>query len=165
MKELIKLNDFFLTKVHVDWRVPNSKTKSPGDKPFIDYNIMRNKEDQQLFALELTVRSHSGNPPKEDGQEIDAVIVGIFSFSENATEEQMQTLIRINGLTILYGLLRGHLATLTGAFPGQKYILPSLYMQNIITEVEERKKKASRAAKSPNPKRPVKNTIKKSIPK
>jgi preprotein translocase subunit SecB len=143
MKELIKLNDLFLTRVHVDWRPPNAKTKSPGDKPFIDYNIFRNKKNNRLFALVLIVRAHSGNPPKEDGQEIDAEIVGIFSFSKDATEEEMQNLIRINGLTILYGLLRGHLATMTGAFPGQKFILPSIYMNNIIPEVEQRRKEAS----------------------
>jgi len=157
MKELIKLNDFFLTRLHVDWRAPKAKTKSPGDKPIIDYNVFQYKKNDRLFKLELMVRAHSGNPSKEDGQEIDAEIIGIFSFSKDASENEMHSLIRINGLTILYGLLRGHLATITGAFPGQRFILPSIYMNNVILEVEQRRKKNSvkktRVSKKPSKKK------------
>jgi hypothetical protein len=41
------------------------------------------------------------------GYTIDSEIVGLFSFPEGASEVKMQMLIRVNGATILYGILLG----------------------------------------------------------
>ena len=51
-------------------------------------------------------------------------------------EEQMQALIRINGSAILYGILRGEIAVFTGSFPGGKFVLPAVYMQDVVKDVE-----------------------------
>jgi len=44
----------------------------------------------------------------------------------------MQYLIRINGCTILYSLLRGQVAMLTGSFPHGKFNIPTVVMHDII---------------------------------
>ena len=44
------------------------------------------------------------------------------------------------GMTILYGILRGEIANITGSFKGQKYIIPSIMVQDVVNDTEARKK-------------------------
>jgi hypothetical protein len=58
--------------------------------------------------------------------------------------------IRINGLTILYGALRGLLLPITATFPlGFRYILPAVDMIQIIKAVEEPNTAASQTREKP----------------
>jgi len=139
MKKLLQLDDFFMARLHVDWRGAGEESSTLSQNPDIDYRIGRNQDNRRQFAMELSVQAFSGKAPEEPGYEIDARIQGVFSFAEDATEEEMNYLIRVNGATILYGLLRGHIAAMTGAFPGQKLVLPAVYMQELIPEIHKRK--------------------------
>ena len=70
---------------------------------------------------------------------IDSEIVGYFSFSEEfSDEEKRQITIRINGSVILYGILRGQIATFTGSFPNGKFNLPTVNMIEIVNEIEKK---------------------------
>ncbi len=55
----------------------------------------------------------------------------------------MQSLVRFNGCTILYGILRGQLANITGSFPNRKLLLPTVMMEDVVKDIEREKAQGS----------------------
>lgn len=155
MPDILRLRQFDLLQLHVDWAPPKDGADADLDEPIVGchYEVLRSKESPREFALEFTVKVLPAPGKPVAGYVIDAKIVGFFSFPESMDEEQMQQLIRINGGTILYGILRGQLSAFTGAFPGGQFILPAVYMQEVVVDVErKRMAEAARAAKKRTPK-------------
>jgi preprotein translocase subunit SecB len=147
MKEHIKLDDFYMTELHVDFNNSGDKENLPPENPWLDYNVLRNPDNDRQFALVLCVKSYSEMESSSSGYLIESEIQGIFSFSEESSEEEMQYLIRINGANILYGILRGQIAATTGTFPNGKFVLPAVYMHKVLPEIDKRKKPTTAKAK------------------
>lgn len=145
MKQPLQLEEFFIARLHVDWRFGSPETEGvPQLRSNLgfDYDVLSNADDPLLHALELKVIVEPEPDHAEGmGYAIEAHIIGFFRFEEGTPEEEMQYLVRVNGGTILYGILRGQLAAFTGSFPNGKYMLPSVYMQDVVKDVEERKKR------------------------
>jgi preprotein translocase subunit SecB len=148
IKKMLQLDSFFVKKLHVDCASYEQWSKINSDNPFIDYTILRNPKNGRQFAIDMLIRAFSGKDPSKPGLIIEASLVGFFSFSDDSSEDEMQYLIRINGATILYGLLRGHIISITGAFPYGPFLLPSIYMDEIIPKIEMRKRASSSASQS-----------------
>lgn len=143
MPDILQLNDFTITRLLVDWIAPD--VPAANEEPLsaelvIDYDVLRNPDAPYSMALQFRIKlaPHKG---KKIGYIIEAEIVGFFDFPETMSEEQVQYLIRVNGGTILYGILRGQISLFTGSFPGGKFMLPAVYMPDVANEVEERKQK------------------------
>lgn len=143
MTNILQLKDFVITRILVEWQA----SKKPVDyvdisktDVFIDYDVLRDPETDKSLALQFRVKVA---PPKKDetGYIVESEVVGFFTFPETMEEEQVQYLARVNGGTILYGILRGQVALLTGSFPGGKYMLPAIYMPDVVAMVEESKAK------------------------
>jgi hypothetical protein len=49
----------------------------------------------------------------------------------------MQRLIRINGCSILYSTLRGHISSITSNFPCGRIILPTIIIMDLVNEIEK----------------------------
>ena len=142
MPEILQLKDFFITRLHVDWHEPTGGARHIphfDSGVSFDYDVLRKKDALRSFALRLRVRLEPKPAKSKAGYEIDSEIMGLFDFPESMEEQQMQALVRINGGTILYGILRGQIAAFTGSFPGGKLSLPAVYMQDIVAGVEKRK--------------------------
>ena len=73
------------------------------------------------------------------GIAFEAEIVGFFTFPEGTESTRIEQLVRLNGCTVLYGVLRGLIANTTGSFPGGKFILPTFMMQDVVAEVEKKR--------------------------
>jgi len=56
----------------------------------------------------------------------DATISGLFIPQEGVSDEQNARLIRLNGSAMLYGVIRGLLATVSGVGPYGPITLPSV---------------------------------------
>ena len=69
----------------------------------------------------------------------------------------MQYLIRYNGCAILYGILRGMLATMTGTFPEGAIRMPTIMVDEIVKKVEGKNVKP--IAKKATKKTPRKKAI------
>ena len=138
MPDILQLKDFMITRLHVDWQAPENPVEyvgKPEEDLFIDYKVLRNAEEQHSLALEFRVK----RTPKGKfaaGYSIECEIVGFFDFPETMEEEKIQYLVRFNGGTILYGILRGQIALFTGSFPDGKYTLPAISMQDVVKQVE-----------------------------
>lgn len=169
MPDILQLKDFIITRLHVDWQAPENPVEDvekPEDDLFIDYKVLRNPEEQHSLAFEFRVKI---TPKSKDtaGYRIESEIVGFFDFPETMEEKQIQYLIRVNGGTILYGILRGQIALFTGSFPNGKFTLPAILMQDVVKQVEAThakvlKKAAARGKTTVKRKVPEKATAKKS---
>jgi preprotein translocase subunit SecB len=153
------LDEFFMTRVNVAWHEPAEPGSVDIDFLF-DYDVLRHTSEKNRFRLAFRLAAKSKTPAPVD-YSLDTEIVGFFHFSEDSSEETMQSLVRFNGCTILYGILRGQLANITGSFPHQKLLLPTVMMENVVTDIERekaqgrqenppiKKKTAKKAAKRP----------------
>jgi len=161
MPDILKLEEFQLTDLLVRWHEEGNEGREESERLIADgecglsYEVFRQKENPCLFALEMRFQFTPGEGRPKAGYEIDATIEGFFTFPEGMPEDNMQTLIRLNGLTILYGILRGEVASVTGLFQGGRFVLPAVYMPDIIESIESQKPK-------PPKKRPARASKKRS---
>ena len=167
---VIHLEEYFLEKVLVE-RI-HLKEEATSDAISIsfdyDYQIKRNADDPHEFSLTFIVRddptTKTSNP---QAYKLDLRIIGFFRFDEGTEEKQMQYLIRFNGCAILYGILRGMLATMTGTFPEGAIRMPTIMVDEIVKKVEAKnlpkapKKKATKKAAKKASKKTVTATKKK----
>jgi preprotein translocase subunit SecB len=152
---VIHLEEYYLEKVLIE-RI-HSKEEAAADAITIafdhDYEIKRNDNDPREFSLTFIVRDNPAmKTPNPQAYKLDLRIIGFFRFDEGIEEKQMQYLIRYNGCAILYGILRGMLATMTGAFPEGAIRMPTIMVDEIVKKVEAQntpkalKKKATKKA-------------------
>lgn len=138
-----QLDEFFLTKLHLDFRPPekgNAEVTQAGCT--FDYAVATHHEEAHRYRLIFRVGcKEAAKDGTEVGNSVQAEIVGLFSFNPSDSKDKMDTLIRINGVSILYGILRGIVATTTGAFPGGKFLLPTVMPQEVVQMVEQAKAK------------------------
>lgn len=138
MKLVCDLNNFFMRQLDVRCTEITDNTDLSINCNF-DYDLFFNDEDDHKVCMILkvsigpneTIKSHSP-------YEINAAIQGFFTFSDDLSDEQMSYLVRVNSATILYGILRGEIASVTGSFSAGKFLLPTVMMQDIVTEIEQR---------------------------
>ena len=145
----LQLEDFFLTRLNVVWHPPTKPQEVDSEFGF-GYVVGRHKTDARRFQLTFNIHTEPKVKTPPVGYAIDCQIIGLFSFIEGVPENEMQQLIRVNGCTILYGILRGQIASVTGSFAGGKFNIPTVMMQEIVQEVEA-DKAAERAKKLPAP--------------
>lgn len=154
------LEEFFMTRVNCAWHDPKESTTVEVGHTF-DYDVHRSRERKNLFRLVFRFGLVSLTPVPM-GYELDSEIIGYFSFPEDTPEKNMQELIRYNGCTILYGILRGQIAGITGSFPHDKLVLPTVMMENVVREIETRKTREAKT--SAVAKKPVKKAAKRGKP-
>lgn len=150
MPDILQLKDFVITRLHVDWHEPGTPlpVSSLRQQISFDYDVLRKKDAPRSFVLRLRMRLGSNTSKSKAGYEITSEIMGLFEFPDTMDDKQMNGLVRINGGTILYGVLRGELAAFTGSFPGGKFILPAVCMQDVVAGIEKRKHASRKKTKS-----------------
>lgn len=145
----LQLDEFFITRLSVEWiSAPESQEVSTDVR--FTYDVARHKKNLNKFRLIFYMHTAPSEDKARYGYVLDCAIAGLFSFADGLSEKEMQALIRINGCTILYGILRGQIALITGSFLGGKFNLPTIMMQDVVNSVEA-EKAASRSAKTPAP--------------
>ena len=145
MKPVVNLDSFVMLRSSIEMFPPDDETlRSAVDSKVqlkynsaISYSVGKNQDNEYNYKLTLGVKVI----PEEFGWNIDVEIAGIFSFPEGTGLSDMEGIIRVNGCTILYGLLRGHLASVSGAFPSGPYVLPTVNMLEVVKKIEESRKK------------------------
>lgn len=145
MQPVCQLEEFALTKLHVDFQPPKRDEAQVSQASFaFDYAVATQEKQQHRYRLTFQVGCKEVTDTSEPvGASIEAEIVGYFTFDVSDSKEKMDKLIRLNGVSILYGILRGIVATTTGVFPGGKFVLPTVMPQDIVTRVENQKAKSN----------------------
>jgi len=139
-KPVCELQEFFIHDLAVEWMSPEDSKEESFSLGF-DYDLSCHADNPHL--IRMMMRVSLGKATDDDQARcpytIRCEVEGFFSFPEGLDDKQMGFLCRVNSMTILYGILRGEIANVTGSFPGGKFILPTVMMQDVVTEVEERK--------------------------
>jgi len=141
MKAVCELEEFFVNKLHIEWLKSDPDSKMESASFGFDYDLSCNKENP--YQIRILMRFSLGSADEKENAPcpyaIDAEMEGFFRFEEDLDDQHMAYLCRVNSLTILYGILRGEIANVTGSFRGGKFILPTCMMQDVVKEVEARK--------------------------
>ncbi len=139
------LTTFRLSKFHMELDRELPEGSSPGGVSFA-YKTGKSPAHPQEHIFMLTVTCEP-RPATEDNPiqspYICSEIEGHFLFSEAYPEQQLHKDLRYVGANMLYGILRGVVAGMSGAFvPGQT-MLPTVNMRLIIDTLMESEKELS----------------------
>lgn len=140
-RPVCQLEEFFLNKLHLDFQAPASGQELVTQLRFsFDYDVGTHKTDANRYRLTLEVTCHEATAAgKKTGNAVEVEITGFFSFPDGTDRKKMNLLVRVNGVSILYGILRGIVANNTGTFPHGKFLLPTVMPQDIVKQIEEEK--------------------------
>jgi preprotein translocase subunit SecB len=148
MSEVIQLLNFKLIRMSVD--VDPFKNIS-GDLTFnveTGYDVFVGTGDPCLFMMLLRVKGAAfSQDGGNTGPSLEVHAVGEFRVPAGIDDAKKDALVKFNGGMILYGLIRGQLAMVTGAFPFGSLLLPTLDWQATVREIESKKA----AAQQPPP--------------
>lgn len=129
-----------MLKMVVEWLEP-ANTEEESISFGFDYDLACHPETPHL--IKMVMRFWLGQANDDEAPRCPYSLLtemeGIFSFPEDIDEKQMAYLCRVNSMTILYGILRGEVANVTGSFPGGKYILPTVMIPEVVDSIEKRK--------------------------
>ncbi len=140
MTDILQLEGFFITKLHAEVvppkQIPEDGFKLDANHDFnLTYDVAHLVDDETRYRMQL----HLSLLPKEFGWKVESTIEGYFKCPDTWEPAMREGMIRVNGGTILYGLLRGQLAAFTGAFPPGAFLLPTVNMTEIVKLAEEAK--------------------------
>ena len=135
----IALDHMGLKSIHADWFRAEEQGKNFKSDVEIGYNI--DIVDGTLARVSMIFKEQR---ILEEGDErlftLQTEIMGFFRTSPECPQDQRQNLLRINGLNILYGALRGMLLSMSGCFPpGFRYTLPTINLQQVVQAVEAKR--------------------------
>ena len=142
MTPVLLLEDYFLTRLHIDWDFPATSPviEVKETRCLFDYEVANHAKDprRRMLKFRVAVQEIGANQQKV-GHRLQCEVVGLFSFTDATPKGKEELIIRVNGINMLYGALRGLLTAATGAFPGGRFALPSIMPQEIVNDVEKRR--------------------------
>ncbi|MGE3310608.1 MAG: hypothetical protein AB7O66_11605 [Limisphaerales bacterium] len=155
----LQLEEFFVQKLSVVWiehtEAENDSTQTVNTG--FDYEIALAEEDSRRRRMILRIKFSQISAEKaEIGYQIGAEIAGYLRIDPSDNPEKDEVRFRVNGVSFLYGALRGLVAVVTGSFPGGKFNIPTILPFDVVKAVEERRAKSlqSSAQGSNEPSKP-----------
>lgn len=105
-------------------------------RPTVSFDFFHNEIDKTKIAVRLKIERGEFNEQAKLPYWVSVQIAGFFDVMPSETDDngRISELIAVNSLTILYGVLRGVLATILGWFQLGAKPLPSLYFQELVRE-------------------------------
>lgn len=155
MNSVCQLDQFHFTKLSAEWRQGDQEEIHIANlSSSFDYNVWRNPKDERQFLMRFWTQFCEETADGERlGNQIEAEVYGRFTLDQSISTDKQDLLIRINGVSILLGIIRGQVASLTGVFPGNKLTIPSFMPQNIVELVEKTKRAQSNADQTRPPRK------------
>lgn len=150
---VLLLEDYFLTRLHLDWHFPpdGPAVQVKKVRSQFDYEVAKHTTDPRRRMLKFRAAFQELDANQQHlGHRVECEVVGLFSFTEATPKDKEEFLIRVNGISMLYGALRGLLTSATGAFPSGRFAMPSIMPQDIVNEVETRHAEEAAKAKPPS---------------
>jgi hypothetical protein len=136
-KSNIQLEGYTFKKLSCEWQ-DGEISDGASEKLSITYNVFFIKETPERFRLDFYVQWIPNKGKR--GLKIDAHMEGHFKFPKDTDADVMQRLIRINGGTILYSTLRGHITNLSANFIDGPVYLPAIVMADVVEYIEGNRK-------------------------
>jgi hypothetical protein len=145
------LNEYFLTRLAVDYGFPGTgpnRDVASVNSSF-NYEVLTHQDDARQRQLQLQLEFQELDEKQQPiGYHIQCEMVGFFSFTETTPKGKEEVVIRVNGLNLLYGALRGVFATTMAVFPGGRFSLPNIMPNEIVADIEKQRAAANAKAKA-----------------
>lgn len=143
MEPNFQLEEFFVTRLHLDHRdIKGSEKGKPMQLGYgFDYTVGQHKNEEHRYRMAFRVLAEEfAENEQPAGLKLDCEIVGFLALNPALDKAEREKLVRLNGVSILYGILRGIVATMTGTFPNGKLNLPAALPADVVNQVEEQKR-------------------------
>lgn len=152
MQAQLNLNDYYIDELSFVVNRDHVPSETLCGTIDLDFDISRNPGNPLDFMISMRVDI---NPREEDFQKCDYRInlklSGFFSFTEGTEDDTIRNMIAPNGLSMLYGVARGVVASATALSWHGKFVLPSMNLIEIIkrkAEVTSTAEKVKRKTKA-----------------
>lgn len=134
----IQLDHFGLTRLDMQWHEACPEGVKPTRTFQVSYQVGRNDPANPIrYRLVLNVEDGQAAPEDKPLYHLNITIMGFFSIQGEPPVEERERMIRLNGLTVLWGTLRGALTAISGIFPpGFRYNLPTINVLELVQEIE-----------------------------
>lgn len=143
MSNILRLENYFVSSLSIKWHgLKNPDESGTADVVSVstfDYEAFQNEDDEDEFGLRMSYQLKPADPQNPEGYSIAVDIFGMFRLPGNVEFDEGQHVLRVNGCTILYGILRGEIASAMSSFPGGRYLLPTVNMAEEIQAMEDRR--------------------------
>ena len=146
----LQLKYYFFPEVSSSAALDFDPEKDKGSRSLslkIDESLQPTPKSPGQYQLGLRL----GVGPKEKTKapyRINLTIIGFFAVREDVPENQRETLVRITGSSMLYGMAREFIMAVTGRGPWPPVMLPTI---SFIPREKVKQKKASRTSKGGKP--------------
>ena len=132
----LQLEDAWVTRLEFTSSAPTDllETQANESYPRVSWELRRRPEDgAYLVQLKILDRRATTRLVLE--------MEGTFSFPEGMAENVQFRMSNVNGPTILYGIARGVIGSLTGFSAGGRYLLPSVNVVELAERQDRRRLK------------------------
>lgn len=123
----LELHDAHLLDVTVQANPAFEGTNDPKATVAFQHTSARHASDPSRIRVELRARiSSEDNEPRRKPYWIEIAVAGYFKSREEKPGGEVPWLLVENALTILYGVARGIVTSVTGSGPYGKFLLPTI---------------------------------------
>lgn len=144
-KTPVSLERYFLTKLDLENLFADPDAEINYSMEF-EFELRADPEsERRALQMNLMISGECGAMPA--GYQVRTGIVGIFSFPEDASDEDREKALLFHGASLLYGILRGYLGTVTGPFGTGILVMPTVNMYEVISDWLREKVATSTATK------------------
>jgi hypothetical protein len=133
MQQRVNLKDYRFTDLQLCWI---GRTSSVGHN-LPQVQVSQGPPPEEGGTTWLTKLEVSLDPESEkSGYQLRITVAAVLDVVQDQTEpydaSRAGYLAALNGATILYGIVRAEVASLTSNFPGGRHILEAVYMQEVL---------------------------------
>jgi hypothetical protein len=148
-----QLEEYFITRLHMDFIPSEEEPEQPPVSQVAtqaDYDMALHNADPTRYRMHFRLSIHPINEPQpgEHRLLLDAEVIGFLKINERVAPDHRDSSARLNGVNLLYGVLRGVLGTVTGLSPAGKRSIASINPWAVVEVVERRKAAALAKAES-----------------
>lgn len=131
----IALERYSISKLEIESLPVPSRGTLRYDMQF-GFNLPKAKGGEHKLELMVTVTGHIGK--KKAGYQVSVKVSGVFRFPEDTPAAQFSETLLYYGSTLLYGVLRGYMGTVTGLFSHGALNMPTVNMQEVVRQALQR---------------------------
>lgn len=117
MEAKMQLLDYYITKYDFEVKRKIMPTEQLSMNGKLGYKVLNAQEenDKKIIGLEIQneIILFNKNNEKEELGKIVIRMDGVFSFDKSCTKKEIDQLLKVNGMAVLYGQLRSYITTNT----------------------------------------------------
>jgi len=145
---VISIESFRVTSLQIETEA--DLAKGPPDGGGMQFTWTTANHTTEPYKYRLNFGLHTVPDPDDDPQDklpaVRLAMEGYFAVSEEIPSDQREKVVLINGSTILYGIARGLLAGVSGAF-GNSVLLQTVDMVAIVENMLAQREDAAKTVK------------------